>query len=227
MGAARRHRGDPPRRHPAARRVRRRAARDRCRPSRPQYRVDPGPPMVRMWVDRARFRPYPADGPAPAAGRDRRAQPAVPAGLRVVAAVVSAIAEGVYYGIRVNGQLVAAAGHARDQRAGPARRRRQRPDPCRLSRPRLRDRRDRRGDRGAAADLRPGRAQRPLRQPARARTPTAGSATPSTSASRSASSTASGRRGPTSRRRCAASSPARRPTADDDRRPRPRCPPTT
>ena len=26
-----------------------------------QYRVDPGPPMVRMWVDRARFRPYPAD----------------------------------------------------------------------------------------------------------------------------------------------------------------------
>ena len=26
-----------------------------------QYRVDPGPPMVRMWVDKARFRPYPAD----------------------------------------------------------------------------------------------------------------------------------------------------------------------
>jgi hypothetical protein len=26
-----------------------------------QYRVDPGVPMVRMWVDRARFRPYPAD----------------------------------------------------------------------------------------------------------------------------------------------------------------------
>src|SRR5207244_1023135 len=25
------------------------------------YRVDPGPQMVRMWVDRARFRPYPAD----------------------------------------------------------------------------------------------------------------------------------------------------------------------
>src|SRR5260370_8937218 len=24
------------------------------------YRVDPGPSMVRMWVDRARFRPYPA-----------------------------------------------------------------------------------------------------------------------------------------------------------------------
>ena len=26
-----------------------------------QYKVDPGPPMVRMWVDKARFRPYPAD----------------------------------------------------------------------------------------------------------------------------------------------------------------------
>jgi hypothetical protein len=24
------------------------------------YRVDPGPPMVRMWVDRSTFRPYPA-----------------------------------------------------------------------------------------------------------------------------------------------------------------------
>ena len=24
------------------------------------YRVDPGPPMVRMWVDKATFRPYPA-----------------------------------------------------------------------------------------------------------------------------------------------------------------------
>ena len=34
-----------------------------------------------------RFRPYPADRPAPAAGRDRRAQPALPARLRLVAAV--------------------------------------------------------------------------------------------------------------------------------------------
>ncbi|HEY8989129.1 MAG TPA: hypothetical protein VIM39_08895, partial [Candidatus Limnocylindrales bacterium] len=25
------------------------------------YRLDPGPPMVRMWVDRKRFRPYPAE----------------------------------------------------------------------------------------------------------------------------------------------------------------------
>ena len=31
------------------------------------YRVDPGPQMVRMWVDRARFRPYPAERPAAAA----------------------------------------------------------------------------------------------------------------------------------------------------------------
>ncbi len=52
-GPRRRHRGDPARRHPAARRLRRGAARRRCRRSRRHYRVDPGPQMVRMWVDRA------------------------------------------------------------------------------------------------------------------------------------------------------------------------------
>ena len=78
----------------------------------------------------------------------------------------SAIAEGVYYGIRVGGRLVAAAGtHVVSPRGAP-RRRRQRPDPRRLPRPRLRDRGDRRRHRRAAAVLRPGGAQRPRRQPA-------------------------------------------------------------
>ncbi len=73
------------------------------------YRVADGPPMVRMWVDRASFRPAP------------------PSAVRLVPADVGdlnrlydfglgswlpseALANGVYYGIRVNGQLVAAAG---------------------------------------------------------------------------------------------------------------------
>ena len=47
----------------------------------------PGPPMVRMWVDRAPLPAVPGDRPAAAAGRDRRAQPALPARVRVVAAV--------------------------------------------------------------------------------------------------------------------------------------------
>ena len=74
------------------------------------YRVDPGPPMVRMWVDRAHFRPYPATVAAPPAGRDRRPQPAVPARLRVVAAVERASPRACTTAIRVNGRLVAAAG---------------------------------------------------------------------------------------------------------------------
>ena len=59
-GPLRRDRGDPPRRRPAAGRVRRRPA--GCPGGRPgQLPPRPGPQMVRMWVDRARFRPYPAD----------------------------------------------------------------------------------------------------------------------------------------------------------------------
>ena len=85
-GPHRRHRDDPARRHPAARRVRR--VRPEMLPAvEAHYRVDPGPPMVRMWVDRTRFRPYPGHGPAAPARRDRRPQPALPARLRVVAAV--------------------------------------------------------------------------------------------------------------------------------------------
>jgi ribosomal protein S18 acetylase RimI-like enzyme len=73
------------------------------------YRVDPGVPMVRMWVDRQRFRPYPADArkllPVEIGELNRLYQLGFASWLPS-----SAIAEGVYYGIRVGGKLVAAAG---------------------------------------------------------------------------------------------------------------------
>ncbi|MBX3029506.1 MAG: GNAT family N-acetyltransferase [Chloroflexi bacterium] len=73
------------------------------------YRVQEGPPMVRMWVDRASFRPAPSSA------------------VRLVAADIGelnklyefgltswlpsdAVANGVYYGVRLEGRLVAAAG---------------------------------------------------------------------------------------------------------------------
>ncbi len=73
------------------------------------YRVDPGPPMVRMWVDRASFQPAPAHTerllPVEIGELNRLYQLGFAAWLPS-----SAIAEGVYFGIRVNGKLVAAAG---------------------------------------------------------------------------------------------------------------------
>jgi len=73
------------------------------------YRVDPGPAMVRMWVDRARFRPYPATVqrllPVEIGDLNRLYQLGFASWLPA-----STIFEGVYYGLRVNGQLVAAAG---------------------------------------------------------------------------------------------------------------------
>ncbi len=73
------------------------------------YRVDPGPQMVRMWVDRARFRPYPAQVqrllPVEIGELNRLYQLGFASWLPS-----SAIGDGVYYGMRVNGQLVAAAG---------------------------------------------------------------------------------------------------------------------
>jgi RimJ/RimL family protein N-acetyltransferase len=73
------------------------------------YRVDPGPPMVRMWVDRSRFRPYPSDVrrllPVEIGELNRLYQLGFASWLSS-----SAIAEGVYYGIRAGGKLVAAAG---------------------------------------------------------------------------------------------------------------------
>jgi len=74
-----------------------------------QYRVDPGVPMVRMWVDRAHFRPYPAEV--------RRLYPADIGDLNRLYGLgfaswlpSSAIGEGVYYGMKVGGRLVSAAG---------------------------------------------------------------------------------------------------------------------
>ena len=73
------------------------------------YRVDPGPSMVRMWVDRERFRPYPATVqrllPVEIGDLNRLYQLGFASWLPA-----STIADGVYYGLRVNGHLVAAAG---------------------------------------------------------------------------------------------------------------------
>ncbi len=73
------------------------------------YRVDGGPAMVRMWVDRARFRPYPATVqrilPVEIGDLNRLYQLGFASWLPS-----STVAEGVYYGVRVNGSLVAAAG---------------------------------------------------------------------------------------------------------------------
>jgi ribosomal protein S18 acetylase RimI-like enzyme len=73
------------------------------------YRVDPGPAMVRMWVDRAHFRPYPASVQrllgAEIGDLNRLYQLGFASWLPS-----SAISDGVYYGLRVNGQLVSAAG---------------------------------------------------------------------------------------------------------------------
>ncbi len=73
------------------------------------YKVDAGPPMVRMWVDRSSFRPYPAHVsrllPVEIGDLNRLYQLGFASWLPS-----SAIVEGVYYGIRINGKLVAAAG---------------------------------------------------------------------------------------------------------------------
>ena len=75
-----------------------------------RYRLDAGPQMVRMWVDRARFRPAEDPGlerlgPNDAMELNRLYQLGFGAWLPP-----SAIGEGVYYGLRVQGKLVAAAG---------------------------------------------------------------------------------------------------------------------
>lgn len=74
-----------------------------------QYRIDPGPQMVRMWVDRSTFRPYPADVrrllPVEIGDLNRLYQLGFASWLPS-----SAVADGVYFGIRIGGRLVAAAG---------------------------------------------------------------------------------------------------------------------
>jgi ribosomal protein S18 acetylase RimI-like enzyme len=84
------------------------------------YRVEPGPEMVRMWVDRATFQPVTAQVerllPVDAHELNRLYQLGFAAWLPS-----SAITEGVYHGIRVNGRLVAAAGtHVIGREAGLA-----------------------------------------------------------------------------------------------------------
>ncbi|MEO5939428.1 MAG: GNAT family N-acetyltransferase [Candidatus Limnocylindrales bacterium] len=73
------------------------------------YRLDPGPQMVRMWVDRGRFRPYPADVrrllPSDIGELNRLYQLGFASWLPS-----SSIADGVYFGVRLGGRLVAAAG---------------------------------------------------------------------------------------------------------------------
>ena len=84
------------------------------------YKLDPGPQMIRMWVDRGTFQPVltPVERVLPGEVGDlnRLYQ------LGFAAWIPSgAIAEGVYFGIRVNGRLVAAAGtHVVSRQAGLA-----------------------------------------------------------------------------------------------------------
>jgi ribosomal protein S18 acetylase RimI-like enzyme len=84
------------------------------------YRVDPGPEMIRMWVDRSTFQPSMARVerllPVEVGELNRLYQLGFAAWLPA-----TAVAEGVYYGIRVNGRLVAAAGtHVINRDAGLA-----------------------------------------------------------------------------------------------------------
>jgi RimJ/RimL family protein N-acetyltransferase len=73
------------------------------------YRLETGPQMVRMWVDRGRFRPYPADVrrllPSDIGELNRLYQLGFASWLPS-----SSIADGVYFGVRLGGRLVAAAG---------------------------------------------------------------------------------------------------------------------
>ncbi len=75
-----------------------------------RYRLEAGPQMVRMWVEQATFRPSVDPGverlsPADAGELNRLYRLGFGSWLPP-----SAIGDGVYYGIRVNGRLVAAAG---------------------------------------------------------------------------------------------------------------------
>jgi len=75
----------------------------------PVYKVEPGPPMVRMWVDRATFRPAPGAAtrlvPSDIGELNRLYDLGLTSWLPA-----ESVAHGVYFGIRVNGRLVAAAG---------------------------------------------------------------------------------------------------------------------
>ncbi len=75
-----------------------------------RYRIEPGPQMVRMWLDRSTFRPAEDPGVVPLSASDAgELNRLYRLGFGSWLAP-QAIAEGIYYGIRVNGRLVAAAG---------------------------------------------------------------------------------------------------------------------
>jgi RimJ/RimL family protein N-acetyltransferase len=73
------------------------------------YRVESGPPMLRMWVDAEHFRPFPADVqrmlPVEIGELNRLYQLGFASWLPA-----SAISDGLYFGQRAGGRLVAAAG---------------------------------------------------------------------------------------------------------------------
>jgi RimJ/RimL family protein N-acetyltransferase len=73
------------------------------------YRIESGPAMLRMWVDAAHFRPFPGDVqrllPVEIGDLNRLYQLGFASWLPA-----SAITDGLYYGVRVGGRLVAAAG---------------------------------------------------------------------------------------------------------------------
>jgi ribosomal protein S18 acetylase RimI-like enzyme len=73
------------------------------------YKVDDGPAMVRMWVDREHFRPVTGDVrrmlPVEIGELNRLYQLGFAAWLPA-----NAIADGIYFGVRVGGRLVSAAG---------------------------------------------------------------------------------------------------------------------
>jgi ribosomal protein S18 acetylase RimI-like enzyme len=73
------------------------------------YRVEPGPRMVRMWVDRSTFHPVIGEAVRLDAGDTRGLNRLYELGLTAWLPTES-IAAGVYYGIRRGGRLVAAAG---------------------------------------------------------------------------------------------------------------------
>jgi ribosomal protein S18 acetylase RimI-like enzyme len=73
------------------------------------YRVEPGPRMVRMWVDRATFRPVVGEAVRLDAGDTRHLNRLYELGLTAWLPSES-VSSGVYYGVRRGGRLVAAAG---------------------------------------------------------------------------------------------------------------------
>jgi ribosomal protein S18 acetylase RimI-like enzyme len=75
-----------------------------------RYRVEPGPQMVRMWLERSMFREVFDPGVEPLSAADAgELNRLYRLGFGSWLAP-QAISEGIYFGIRVNGRLVAAAG---------------------------------------------------------------------------------------------------------------------